>query len=1023
MKTPLFAALSPDKTTILAPEHEGDVCHVDLTADKPILTRPYGTAFFEIHPHDVAFHPDASFAMVVCASGTVESKRLARINLQTNETTFMPCAPQLKNPKAIAITDEFAIIADVGLKRVAVLELSTDEIVILTDIGMGNNGCGITISPCGSFIFICSDRKIVRIPTPTIFVWRAWHNQLSAQELRLNAKYVLVWSLLAEDPKIALRVFDQFAELEIKIDIELVLNHLRSGKCASARVRDTTPEGVLLLDKLLALEPKQIGEMFLTAASKHESSGAASAIIRRLMASGASSNAAVLYAILVKDSYDQSLLERWLLGTVEILNPHDHARSYSTVYGDIDSLKQSMLHSKDSWFPSTMDKDQFLCIDAGSVLIVHGIIVQGRNTTVGAQYGHMLVKYAKLSASVDGNEWFDVDNGRPHASRLVLKSDATKNMMFDTAVAARYIRINPVLWHLLPALRCALLVESENRQGNYKLAAHFIKENSILRMPALACLLSPKHSDKALQFMIEHDLVPDKSILKILLKKDKHGLSKWTNLILHTGSASLVTKLMAACKELSEEALSPLMLALACTPFTAAAAVRLIKAGATIDDGLREELLRGGRTSKWSLLVNDMHCVDLVEMISSQITMVSTGLRNLRHAMEYQSGLVLAFQWQDSTFEFLEKSDCGDLTVNDVKVGSIIQAKTTNLLPYHKDDRVDRNELIFDDTTSWKIGDHILVDGATRGKINGKNDVNLRPLNFAFTGCAAGTRLFVRSPNDSAAQCGKIIKLCNDGEYILSVDNCTTELKIDPTPMLVTPAAVFLYKPSTKVMLWYDEVWVDTLVESSHAQNSHCLVISSSDKKLDVTLNEFNHAELHMPSVLVYDQSRRMHCSKIAEEWELEDAITGNKLDIEKHTIFIHTDSSESAVEKTDLLDQKDVRFVSIPDGITLRKGSQVRYCSSGEVGVVSGIDLAPTCYEVNLGGSKESVLVEISELEMALPLAGRQLPDWQDVKTIRDLIPLLTSSSPHRNQGMFEAQPVLIRAGPGTGMNFYSFI
>lgn len=56
-------------------------------------------------------------------------------------------------------------------------------IMILLVIGMGNDGCGIVISLCGSIIFICSDRKIVRIPTPTIFVWCAWHNQLLAQEL------------------------------------------------------------------------------------------------------------------------------------------------------------------------------------------------------------------------------------------------------------------------------------------------------------------------------------------------------------------------------------------------------------------------------------------------------------------------------------------------------------------------------------------------------------------------------------------------------------------------------------------------------------------------------------------------------------------------------------------------------------------------------------------------------------------------------------------------------------------------
>lgn len=62
-----------------------------------------------------------------------------------------------------------------------------------------------------------------------------------------------------------------------------------------------------------------------------------------------------------------------------------------------------------------------------------------------------------------------------------------------------------------------------------------------------------------------------------------------------------------------------------------------------IDNDMREEILRDGRTFPWSVLVNDMHCVELVQIISNQITMVSTELYNVRHVMEYQSDLVLAF--------------------------------------------------------------------------------------------------------------------------------------------------------------------------------------------------------------------------------------------------------------------------------------------------------------------------------------------------------------------------------------------
>lgn len=75
------------------------------------------------------------------------------------------------------------------------------------------------------------------------------------------------------------------------------------------------------------------------AASKYESSGVASTIICRLVASGVYSNVVFFDAILVKDSSNQLLLKQCLQGSYEILNLHDHDYSYSTVYINYNWLK------------------------------------------------------------------------------------------------------------------------------------------------------------------------------------------------------------------------------------------------------------------------------------------------------------------------------------------------------------------------------------------------------------------------------------------------------------------------------------------------------------------------------------------------------------------------------------------------------------------------------------------------------------------------------------------------------------
>lgn len=172
--------------------------------------------------------------------------------------------------------------------------------------------------------------------------------------------------------------------------------------------------------------------------------------------------------------------------TSKVLNPTETDRTYSSIWNNdapgTGQHGQSMLDSPQAWSAEFRDEDdkaewtvewgqpnmyrvdriEWMRIDAGNVVLVHGIRTQGHATGASDQS----VTGFTVQHSVDGSKWIDVDGGatfRPSdwAGGAITHSD---QMFTSPAVKARYIKITVVSFKNHPAMRAGLLIAGTARQ-------------------------------------------------------------------------------------------------------------------------------------------------------------------------------------------------------------------------------------------------------------------------------------------------------------------------------------------------------------------------------------------------------------------------------------------------------------------------------------------------------------------------------------------------------------------------------
>ncbi len=329
--------------------------------------------------------------------------------------------------------------------------------------------------------------------------------------------------------------------------------------------------------------------------------------------------------------------------------------------------------------------------------------------------------------------------------------------------------------------------------------------------------------------------------------------------------------------------------------------------------------------------------------------------------------------------------------------------------------------------------------------------LRLRPTVLAYSGGGPGLRVALCSSIERSQCCGTVVAHINDdsddngdndsgsddnsddGKISVRIDNSDKVVRIDACPATIVLAPLFTYEKGEHLLVVdaqrngalrdvFVEEWCGAEKGARHVVRPCDAEDQEEDGTFEIDLNDVNHCAQAFLSLEAFERSRVAYCNLVLERGRLvEDAITGNHLDIEKQTLCISTDASVNAVqqkaEELAKMRPDDLRWISGADetAAAIAEGDRVR-CAN-EHGVVNVIDPArgERCCNVRFD-AVEKRWCAFAELEKAAPIMGVQLEGWSSIEDIRGLVPLLTTTSKLRSAGGHDAQPVLMRAGPGTG-------
>ncbi len=147
-----------------------------------------------------------------------------------------------------------------------------------------------------------------------------------------------------------------------------------------------------------------------------------------------------------------------LVPAMEVLNPAEEKRSYSTVWGDADvgtGHARSEIGSDQAWSPKLgfVAGQEWMKIELPSVKLVTGVVTQGR--TAGAmQY----VKTLTVETSIDNNKLSLVDSGKIFDANT--EPSTLKLILFEQPVLAKYVIIYPQTYEWGPSMRAGVIVRT-----------------------------------------------------------------------------------------------------------------------------------------------------------------------------------------------------------------------------------------------------------------------------------------------------------------------------------------------------------------------------------------------------------------------------------------------------------------------------------------------------------------------------------------------------------------------------------
>ena len=121
----------------------------------------------------------------------------------------------------------------------------------------------------------------------------------------------------------------------------------------------------------------------------------------------------------------------------------------TTKNNDLFSYEDSRLHGNSVWISGSLSLGQFIQADLGTVRRVGAVATQGRHS-----HDRWMTSY-NFAYSVDGLTHYFILNSDASKRNFTGNSDrdTVVEHVFESAVAARYVRIYPQTWAGTPALR------------------------------------------------------------------------------------------------------------------------------------------------------------------------------------------------------------------------------------------------------------------------------------------------------------------------------------------------------------------------------------------------------------------------------------------------------------------------------------------------------------------------------------------------------------------------------------------
>jgi hypothetical protein len=131
-----------------------------------------------------------------------------------------------------------------------------------------------------------------------------------------------------------------------------------------------------------------------------------------------------------------------------VLNPPEHARTYSSVWTNDAGHKLSMLDSRQGWSAQHNNYDQWVVIDAGERMQICGVVVSSRGHSRQEQ------KVTRVRVSVSEQQhgpWHpcgDFDCATKHEGEK-------RRVLLPAPVAGRFVKLNPRAFEHHVSMRCA----------------------------------------------------------------------------------------------------------------------------------------------------------------------------------------------------------------------------------------------------------------------------------------------------------------------------------------------------------------------------------------------------------------------------------------------------------------------------------------------------------------------------------------------------------------------------------------